>query len=150
MAAWQWESLFKVGVVPADPTLYSLGEPEEAAMVHQLLNVRVDAKRRVALPGSLLDQVGFQPSTGLIAYMEGPGRIVIETPEAAVADASERIWADLGEVNPEYDATADVRDMRGEDTRIADDNAAARSDATGDNDADDGRALLAALGLSGE
>lgn len=130
----------------ADPTMYSLGEPGEVGMGHQVFKVRVDAKRRVALPSSLLEQVGFQPSTGLIAYMEAPGRIVIETPEAAVADVSARIWADLDSVDPDYDATADVRHMRDEDTRIADANAAARSAAP----SDDGRALLAALGLSGE
>lgn len=119
-------------------------------MGHQLLKVRVDAKRRVALPSSLLDEVGFQPSTGLIAYVDSPGRIVIETPEAAVADAAARIWADLDAADSEYDATADVRAMRDEDTRIADVNAAARSAAVSDDAADDGQALLAALGLSGE
>jgi bifunctional DNA-binding transcriptional regulator/antitoxin component of YhaV-PrlF toxin-antitoxin module len=113
--------------------MYCLGDLSEVGVRHQLLRVRVDAKRRVALPGSLLDQVGFQPSTGLIAYVDSPGRIVIETPEAAVANASARIWADLGAVDSEYDATADVHEMRDEDSRIADANAAARSTATSES-----------------
>lgn len=119
-------------------------------MGHEVLKVRVDAKRRVALPSSLLDRAGFQPSAGLLAYMESPGRIVIETPEAAVTDATARIWADLGPVDADADATADVRAMRDEDNRIADTNAAARLTENDEEGADDGRALLAALGLSGE
>jgi hypothetical protein len=45
---------------------------------------------------------------------------------AAVAAAAQRIWSDLGHVEPGYDATEDVRAMRDEDTRIADTNATSR------------------------
>lgn len=113
----------------------------------RLLEVRMDAKRRVALPGALLEAAGIHGPTRLLAYVESPGRFVIETPEAAVAAASQRIWADL-DPTAEYDATADVRALRTEDARVADTNVAARADS--DEQADeDGRRLLAALGLTG-
>lgn len=116
-------------------------------MMNRLVEVRMDAKRRVALPSALLEAVGIHASSRLVAHVESPGRFVIETPEAAVTAASERIWADLGPVDTEYDAAADVRAMRDEDTRIADGNAADR--ATSDEQGDDGRRLLTALGLNG-
>lgn len=108
----------------------------------------MDAKRRVALPTALLDAAGIQTSSRLLAYAEAPGRFVIETPEAAVTAASQRIWADLGPIDSEYDATADVRAMRDEDRRIADANAVACAD-SGEQADEDGRRLLAALGLAG-
>lgn len=112
-----------------------------------LLEVRMDAKRRVALPGALLEAAGIHSPTRLLAHAESPGRLVIETPEAAVAAASQRIWADL-DPTADYDASADVRALRAEDTRVSDANAAARADS--DRQVDEcGRRLLAALGLAG-
>ncbi|TFV57748.1 hypothetical protein E4P41_13900 [Geodermatophilus sp. DF01-2] len=114
----------------------------------RLLELRMDAKRRVALPSVLLEAAGIENPTRLLAYAESPGRFVIATPEAAVAAASQRIWADLDPTDSGYDASADVRAMRDEDVRVADRNAAARADS--DEQADeDGRRLLAALGLTG-
>ena len=115
--------------------------------MNRLLEVRMDAKRRVALPGALLEAAGIHSPTRLLAYAESPGRFVIETPEAAVAAASQRIWADLEPADAEYDATADVRAMRDEDARVADASAAARADSDEQVD-EDGRRLLAALGLA--
>lgn len=40
--------------------------------------VRVDDKRRPALPKALLDAAGVGPGEDLIASVEGPGRIVLE------------------------------------------------------------------------
>lgn len=118
-------------------------------MVHKLLEVRIDSKRRVALPSALLEAAGIQTSSALVAYTEAPGRFVIETPQAAVAAAAQRIWADLDSVDTEDDATADVRAMRNDDTRTADANAAKRSsgDALDSEDEAAGHALLTALGL---
>lgn len=119
-------------------------------MVSRLVDVKMDAKRRVALPRQFLE--GIEPPTRLVAHMDGPGRFVIETPEAAVAAAAQRIWAGLDPVVSDYDGTADVRAMRHEDARIADANAVARNP-SGDSETQDdeaSRRLLTDLGLTGE
>lgn len=122
-------------------------------MMHRLVEVKLDAKRRLALPSHLLEEVGIRTTARLVAHMEGPGRLVVETVEAAVEAAGQRIWADLDLVETGNEATTDVRVMRDEDTRIADDNAARRSDVDDASSAthvdEAGRRLLAALGLPG-
>jgi len=115
-------------------------------MISRLVDVRLDAKRRVALPSHFLEALPAQAR--LVGHIEAPGRFVIETPEAAVEAASRRIRADLDPAGVSYDAGADVRVMRTEDARIADANAEARSRANDSADGEAGQRLLAALGLS--
>lgn len=113
-------------------------------MISRLVNVRMDAKRRVSLPSQLLDQVGIVAATRLVAHVEGPGRVVIETPEAAVASAAERIWADL---SPEADAPLDLSAIRDADQRTSEQNIAARLNgqvASADADSN----LLEVLGIT--
>ncbi len=40
--------------------------------------LRLDGKRRPTLPQSLLDAAGVGPGQELVAWVEGPGRIVLE------------------------------------------------------------------------
>lgn len=117
-------------------------------MIRRSIEVKMDAKRRLSIPSHLLDEAGIPAASRLIARMEGPGRFVIETPAAAVAAAGARIWADFDAVEPDQDATADVRAMRDDDNLISDANAAARSDDSDASAEEAGRNLLAALGLN--
>lgn len=73
----------------------------------------MDVKRRVSLPRHLLDQVGIAAGTRLVAHVGGPGRVVIETPEAAAASAMQRIWDDL-------DPAGSVAPLNFAETRISD------------------------------
>lgn len=66
---------------------------------------------------------------------------MIETADAA----RKRVWA--GAPSPDADATAGVRAMCEEDTRISDGNAAARAYSATDSEEEAGQRLLEALGL---
>lgn len=115
-------------------------------MISKFMDVRPDTKRRVALPADFLDSL---PATArLVAHVEAPGRYIIETPEAAVAAAAARIHAALDPSAGDYDAVADVHEMRDEDARISDVNFEARSRSLHGEDTGAGDRLLAALGLS--
>ena len=78
----------------------------------------------------------------LIARTDGHERIILETEEAI----RQRIW-DAAPAASDSDVTADIRDMRDDDLRLADEHAARRA-AAGSKDSDAvGAALLAHLGL---
>jgi AbrB family looped-hinge helix DNA binding protein len=44
--------------------------------------LRVGAQGRVVLPAGLRSALGFEEGTTVVAYIEGEGRLVIESPEA--------------------------------------------------------------------
>lgn len=102
---------------------------------------RLGEKGRVVVPAEVRRAAGLTADSEVVIRAEGEGRVVIETADAA----RKRVWD--AAPPPSGDATSDVRAMREEDSRIADENAAARSRASADPEEDPGQRLLEALGL---
>ena len=46
------------------------------------VRLRIGAQGRVVLPAGLRSALGFEEGTTVVAYVEGEGRLVIESPEA--------------------------------------------------------------------
>ena len=99
----------------------------------------VNSKGRTSLPVVVRRQAGIEGETEMVARVDGPGRIVLETRESVRS----RVWANA----PESGSTggADVRQMREEDVRTSDAHAVER--ATTRTTPDAGDRLLAELGL---
>jgi AbrB family looped-hinge helix DNA binding protein len=57
--------------------------------------IRVGAQGRVVLPADLRAALGFAEGSTLVAYIEGEGRLVIESPEA-IERALLREWSGVG------------------------------------------------------
>lgn len=100
----------------------------------------VGPKGRVSLPAAVRREAGVPEGAEVVARVAGPGRIVIETPEAI----RERIWSAAPEPSG-LDASADLRRMRNDDAALADAAAARRETATTTEDA--GSKLLALLDI---
>jgi bifunctional DNA-binding transcriptional regulator/antitoxin component of YhaV-PrlF toxin-antitoxin module len=106
----------------------------------------VGPKGRVVLPAAVREAAHVEVGDELFAHVDREGRIVMETARGIQA----RVWEAASGIG-EFDATADIRALRDEDTRLADAAAERRSArgegaASGDADAA-GAALLAELGL---
>jgi AbrB family looped-hinge helix DNA binding protein len=69
--------------------------------------IRVGAQGRVVLPADLRAALGFVEGSTLVAYIEGEGRLVIESPEA-IERALLREWSDVA------DGTSLVDELRAE------------------------------------
>lgn len=52
---------------------------------------KIDDKRRAALSPAVLDAVGLAPGAALVVRADGPGRIVLESPETMLARLREEI-----------------------------------------------------------
>jgi len=102
---------------------------------------RLGEKGRIVVPVEVRRAAGLTADSEVVIRAEGEGRVVIETADAA----RQRVW-DAAPA-PSGDATSDVRAMRGEDTRISDQNAAARSVAETGSEEEVGQRLLETLGL---
>lgn len=55
--------------------------------------VSLDSKRRPTLPVALLRQAGLEHSHELVAHVDGPGRLVLEDPDAALVAFQDEIAA---------------------------------------------------------
>jgi hypothetical protein len=84
---------------------------------------------------------GAPADSGVVIRAEGKGRVVKETADAA------RTRVRAAAPSPGADATADVRAMREEDTRVSDGNAAARAHSATGSGEEAGQRLREALGL---
>ena len=102
---------------------------------------RLGEKGRIVVPAEVRRAAGLTADSEVVIRAEGEGRVVIETADAA----RKRVWA--AAPSPGADATADVRAMREEDTRISDGNAAARAHSATGTEEEAGQQLLEALGL---
>jgi bifunctional DNA-binding transcriptional regulator/antitoxin component of YhaV-PrlF toxin-antitoxin module len=106
----------------------------------------INSKGRNSIPANIRRDAGIVEDVETLIYVERPGRIVIETREAVC----ERVW-EGAPVPGGLDMTQDVREMRNEDVRIADEAYDRRSvqltpgDPVGMDSV--GEALLAELGL---
>jgi bifunctional DNA-binding transcriptional regulator/antitoxin component of YhaV-PrlF toxin-antitoxin module len=107
---------------------------------------RFDAKRRTVVPSHIWELAGLRPDLHLVIVAE-PGRIVIETAEAAQDHIREQVWSMFA--GSTGDSTRDIREMREEDVAVADRNAEHRTAVHVDEatSAARGKALLSALGL---
>ena len=83
---------------------------------------------------------GAAADSEVVSRAEGEGRFVKETADAART----RVWA--AAPSPGADATAGVRAMRKEDTRVSDGNAAARAHSVTGSEEAAGQRLREALG----
>lgn len=99
-------------------------------------------KGRVVLPVAIRRAAHIEEGATVVAHVLGRGRIVIETVDAIRSE----VWGSVptGGVTA---ATADVRDMRTGDARIADAAANRRSDSGAGTSDDAGTSLLRHLGL---
>jgi len=71
--------------------------------------LRVGAQGRVVLPADLRAALGFVEGSAVVAYIEGEGRLVIESPEA-IQRALLREWSEVaGEVSLVDDLRAERR-----------------------------------------
>jgi antitoxin PrlF len=71
--------------------------------------LRVGAQGRVVLPADLRAALGFVEGSTVVAYIEGEGRLVIESPEA-IQRALLREWSEVaGEVSLVDDLRAERR-----------------------------------------
>jgi AbrB family looped-hinge helix DNA binding protein len=71
--------------------------------------LRIGAQGRVVLPAGLRSALGFEEGTTVVAYIEGEGRLVIESP-AAVQRALLAEWSEVaGERSLVDDLLADRR-----------------------------------------
>jgi bifunctional DNA-binding transcriptional regulator/antitoxin component of YhaV-PrlF toxin-antitoxin module len=57
--------------------------------------VHLDSKRRPTLPARLLDEAGISGASDLVARVDGPGRIVLEDPEAMLRALQEKLAGSL-------------------------------------------------------
>lgn len=79
--------------------------------------LRLDGKRRPTLPQALLDEAGVGPDQGLVAHVDGPGRIVLEATNAVLANLQAVVRAGKHEANQ---ALADeLLQERADDTSLA-------------------------------
>lgn len=94
--------------------------------------VRVDDKRRPALPKALLDAAGVGVGEDLIASVEGPGRIVLED----AASVLRRLQAAVAAGMAEHGVTASLADEllteRAADTSLEPDPTSLEPDPPGD------------------
>ncbi len=103
--------------------------------------VSLGAKGRVLIPVAVRRAAEVDEGTELVVRADGPGRIVVETRAAVQA----RVWA-AAPTPAGLDTTADIREVREQDTALSDRIHAERSTATTSDDAGD--VLLAHLGLA--
>jgi bifunctional DNA-binding transcriptional regulator/antitoxin component of YhaV-PrlF toxin-antitoxin module len=80
----QWADL---AAVPARTTLGGMTDRGPTS------RVRLDDKRRTTFPTPLLAAAGVGPGADLVARVEGPGRIVLETSASVVARMQEMVRA---------------------------------------------------------
>ncbi|NUR03529.1 MAG: AbrB/MazE/SpoVT family DNA-binding domain-containing protein [Streptomyces sp.] len=59
-------------------------------MLREPAEVSVDDQGRVELPLGLLAEAGISPGTGLVAFSDGDGRIVLRRAEDAFRDLVEK------------------------------------------------------------
>lgn len=120
---------------------YGRGMPE----VHQRVSgpFEIGPKGRSVVPAAVRKAAGVSERDKLTAYADGPGRIVLETPEAVQS----RVWAAAGEKR-ETNAVRNVAAIRAQEVAVADANFARRSIEPDEGSADAaGQRLLTTLGL---
>ncbi|WP_075662457.1 hypothetical protein OG352_13885 [Streptomyces sp. NBC_01485] len=59
-------------------------------MIREPAELHVDDQGRVELPLGLLAEAGITPGTGLVAFSDGDGRIVLKRAEDAIKDLIEK------------------------------------------------------------
>ncbi|MEW2046594.1 hypothetical protein [Streptomyces sp. NPDC005476] len=59
-------------------------------MIREPADLHVDDQGRVELPLGLLAEAGITPGTGLVAFSDGDGRIVLRRAEDAMKDLIEK------------------------------------------------------------
>ncbi|MGW0841409.1 hypothetical protein ACWD26_14800 [Streptomyces sp. NPDC002787] len=59
-------------------------------MIREPAEIHVDDQGRVELPLGLLAEAGITPGTGLVAFSDGDGRIVLKRAEDAIKDLIEK------------------------------------------------------------
>jgi AbrB family looped-hinge helix DNA binding protein len=75
----------------------------------QYARVRIGAQGRVVLPADLRALLGFDEGRTVVAYIEGGGRLVIESPEAIQRALLEE-WSDVAaKASPVDDLRAERR-----------------------------------------
>jgi AbrB family looped-hinge helix DNA binding protein len=103
------------------------------------------AKGRLVIPAQARAEANLKIGQPVVVRADGEGRIMIESLEAVQA----RVWAAAPSLATS-DASGDIRELREDDIRRADEAASLRTqpsfDDTGEPD-EAGAALLAALGL---
>ncbi|MCL2850519.1 MAG: hypothetical protein FWE61_10835 [Micrococcales bacterium] len=109
-------------------------------MTETVATFQLDAKGRTVVPASIRLAAGFQAGEPLVMRVLGPGSVAIESREAL----RDRVWAAAPGGAP-VDTTADVRELRDEDSAIAEAAAVSRSQHRTSQTA--GADLLRALGL---
>lgn len=91
----------RVGRQPVSPRPSTLG----AMSVPVTVRLKLDAKRRPTIPSSVLDAAGVGPGEDLVARVEGPGRIVLESASSVLAQLQRAVAEGMAAV-----AAADSRD----------------------------------------
>ncbi len=86
-----------------------------------MLPFRIGPKGRVVLPAAVRRAAHVEVGRDVVARPDGDGRFVIESVEAI----RRRVWA-AAPVPTGLDATEDVRALREDDNRVADENWARR------------------------
>jgi bifunctional DNA-binding transcriptional regulator/antitoxin component of YhaV-PrlF toxin-antitoxin module len=109
-----------------------------------MARVRIGEKGRTVLPVEVRRAAAIGPTDELMATVEGPGRIVLQTRRVI----EQGVWEAARPTG--LDAIADVRELRREDRAIADANFTRQAQVTDDDDEmarRTGDELLAQLGL---
>lgn len=110
---------------------------------------RIDEKRRPTLPAAFMELAGMHAGDRVVVRYDGPGRIVIETPDAAKAEIRRRVRAQVRPTpGDSVDSIEDMRAERAADSDLSDANDARRTADAVDDDAsrERGAALLALMG----
>jgi bifunctional DNA-binding transcriptional regulator/antitoxin component of YhaV-PrlF toxin-antitoxin module len=70
--------------------------------------LRFDAKRRPTLPSALLEEAGIDTSHEVVAYVDGPGRIVLEDPLVLLAAFQAEVAKELAETGYQGDLSHEL------------------------------------------
>ena len=77
--------------------------------------LRLDSKRRATLPPALLEEAGLLSGTDLVARVDGPGRIVLESPDMMLARLRDQIRRGKAERDAARDDDEHVPDSLADD-----------------------------------
>lgn len=80
--------------------------------------VTMDSKRRPTLPAALLKEAGLADARELLVVVEGPGRIVLQDPDVALADFQNQVAAGVRESGFEAELDSDLLADRSADQTL--------------------------------